>query len=199
MHYILVCQEADHTYLVDWLKCADAVDSPLFETMDGKINRKYQYMHDVPLNSTHAVNVNVLRYWETKGGKTSKWMWITDLKITKDNVKQIMQGGRSRWRIENETFNTLKNQGYNFEHNYGHGYKNLSTAFAFLMLLSFFIDQVLQSVNKRFCEAYKRMTSKRVLWENMRSFLRIFNITSFEALYEAIARPPPPMSLSNIA
>ena len=24
--------------------------------------------------------------------------------------------GRSRWKIENETFNTLKNQGYHFEH-----------------------------------------------------------------------------------
>jgi hypothetical protein len=24
-----------------------------------------------------------------------------------------MRGGRARWKIENETFNTLKNQGYN--------------------------------------------------------------------------------------
>ena len=30
-----------------------------------------------------------------------------------------MRAGRCRWKIENETFNTLKNQGYNFEHNYG--------------------------------------------------------------------------------
>jgi hypothetical protein len=29
-----------------------------------------------------------------------------------------MRAGRARWKIENETFNTLKNQGYNFEHNY---------------------------------------------------------------------------------
>jgi len=37
-------------------------------------------------------------------------------------VYRIMQGARARWRIENETFNTLKNQGYHFEHNFGHGY-----------------------------------------------------------------------------
>jgi hypothetical protein len=36
-------------------------------------------------------------------------------------------GGRARWRIENETFNMLKNQGYHFEHNYGHGYQPLSS------------------------------------------------------------------------
>lgn len=53
-------------------------------------------MNEVPLNSTHQVKVNALRYWETKNGKTTKWMWVTDLKITPDNVKQIMQGGRSR-------------------------------------------------------------------------------------------------------
>ena len=32
--------------------------------------------------------------------------------------------------VENETFNTLKNQGYQLEHNFGHGTKNLSTVFA---------------------------------------------------------------------
>jgi hypothetical protein len=37
-----------------------------------------------------------------------------------------MRGGRARWKIENETFNTLKNQGYNLGHNYGLGKKNLA-------------------------------------------------------------------------
>ena len=32
-----------------------------------------------------------------------------------------MKKGRSRWKVKNETLNTLENQGYNFEHNYGHG------------------------------------------------------------------------------
>ena len=55
-----------------------------------------------------------------------------------------MCAGRARWKIENETFNTLKNQGYCFEHNFGHGEKNLSTVFAFLMMLAFLIDQIQQ-------------------------------------------------------
>jgi hypothetical protein len=33
---------------------------------------------------------------------------------------------------DNETFNTLKNQGYHIEHNYGHGEKNLSMMFFML-------------------------------------------------------------------
>ena len=198
MHFILVCQEADHRYLMDWVNNADEVDAPSLEIKDGKIGRKYQYMHDVPLNSSSKTTVNVLRYWETKNNQTSKWIWVTDLKINNANVKQIMQGGRARWRIENETFNTLKNQGYNFEHNYGHGYKNLSTVLAFLMLLSFFIDQVLQAVNKRFYAALQHVRAKRILWESMRSVLRTYIIPSFESLYEVIVHPPPPIVLSNI-
>ena len=43
--------------------------------------------------------------------------------------------------IENETFNTLKNQGYYFEHNFGHGNKNLSILLVKLMMLAFLIDE----------------------------------------------------------
>ena len=45
----------------------------------------------------------------------------------------LMRGARVRWKIENETFNTLKNQGYHFEHNLGHGRAHLSTVLMHLM------------------------------------------------------------------
>lgn len=54
--------------------------------------------------------MNVLEYWETKKDGR-KQHFIT---LTQENVYQTMRAGRSRWKIENETFNTLKNQGYNF-------------------------------------------------------------------------------------
>ena len=53
-----------------------------------------------------------------------------------------MRAGRARWRIENETFNTLKNQGYHFEHNFGHGYQHLTTVLMHLMMLAFLMDQI---------------------------------------------------------
>ncbi len=69
---------------------------------------------------------------------------VTDLHVTEENLFKIMRGGRARWKIENKTFNTLKNQGYQFEHNFGHGNKNLSIVFAMLMMLAFPVDQVQQ-------------------------------------------------------
>src|SRR5688572_17907274 len=64
-------------------------------------------------------------------------------------VYRIMQGARARWRIENETFNTLKNQGYHFEHNFGHGYEHLSVVFATLMMLAFLARIILKESTPR--------------------------------------------------
>jgi len=55
-----------------------------------------------------------------------------------------VRGGRCRWKIENEVFNTLKNQGYHIEHNYGHGTKNLSMNFFLFNLLAFFMHQIFE-------------------------------------------------------
>jgi hypothetical protein len=38
----------------------------------------------------------------------------------------------------------LKNQGYHFEHNYGHGERHLATVLVMLMMLAFVIDQLQQ-------------------------------------------------------
>lgn len=58
------------------------------------------------------------------------------------NVSTISKGGRARCKVENEIFNILKNQGYQFEHSFGHGNKNLNVIFAYLMLTAFLIDQI---------------------------------------------------------
>ena len=78
-------------------------------------------------------------------------------------MRQVARGGRTRWRIENETFNTLKNQGYHFEHNYGHGYKHLAVVFALLMMLAFLIDQVQQKCNPLFQQAWEKKGPKCAL------------------------------------
>jgi hypothetical protein len=97
-----------------------------------------------------------------------------------------MRGGRARWKIENETFNTLKNQGYHFEHNYGLGKKNLSLVFAMLMMLAFLVDQTQQLCCKLFGAVWTKLRSKRALWERMRSLFKNFEFESMQMLYQAI-------------
>jgi len=132
------------------------------------------------------VLVNFIEYWEIAPDGTKHFSWVTDFTVTKKNVYQIMRGGRTRWKIENETFNTLKNQGYHFEHNYGLGEKNLSLVFAMLMMLAFLVDQTQQLSCKLFQAVWKKLRSKRALWERMRSLFKEFAFKSMRMLYQAI-------------
>jgi len=98
-------------------------------------------------------------------------------------VEKVMRGGRARWKIENETFNTLKNQGYHFAHNYGHGSRNLASVLAVMMMLAFLIDQIQQGFDKIFQQLWKGLGSKSKLWEMVRSVFRILMFQKMELLY----------------
>ena len=106
--------------------------------------------------------------------------------MTKGNVSKIVRGGRARWRIENETFNTLKNQGYHFEHNFGHGMKNLSVVFAMLMMLAFLVDQTQQLACQLFQAVWGKLGSKRNLWEQMRALFYAYKFDSMEDIFKAL-------------
>ena len=97
-----------------------------------------------------------------------------------------MKGDRCRWRIENETFNALKNQGYNFEHNFGHGKENSSTAIGYLMKIAFALDQVQQYTSKYFELALQIEERKSYLWAKRRNLFLNFIVDSWETLYRVI-------------
>jgi hypothetical protein len=57
--------------------------------------------------------------------------------VKADTVAKIAACGRARWKIENETFNVLKTNGYNLEHNFGYGKETLASVLVVLNLLAF--------------------------------------------------------------
>ncbi len=159
-----------------------------FEEMgaDG-ILRGYRWVNQVPLNKSHPdLQVNFLDYWEVKEDKESNFSWITEVPLTAENVHLIMKGGRSRWKIENQTFNTLKNQDYEFEHNYGHGQKHLATVLAMLMMLAFLIDQVQEYGCTFFQAARQRFRSRTSLWIKIKGLFTEFFIENWEVLWRGI-------------
>jgi len=186
--FILGAKPADHKNLFEFVESVwverDALEE---EEPDGKRHR-YRWVNQVPLNERHPdVLVNFLEYWEiSPQGKTQHFTWVTDIPLTPSTVSLVMKGGRCRWRIENETFNTLKNNGYQFEHNFGHGYQHLSTVFPMLMFLAFLIDQCQQLCCAFFKAALKKMERKLYLWNEMGILMRRFKLPSWEELYRAI-------------
>ena len=195
MSYIIGVKEGDHAYLFDWIRDLKPIIHQ--QTDEDGTQHEFHCYTDVPLNdANHHYRVNVLQYWETKkNGKRQYFSWITKLPITKKNAYQIMRAGRSRWRIENETFNTLKNQGYNFEHNYGHGYKNLCSVMTMLMMLAFLIDQIQRLCCKVYQKARKHAGRLTMLFERARVLTGLIAFNSWHHLYTFIgdpaSRPPP--------
>jgi hypothetical protein len=191
MRFILGAKPGDHKALFERLyQETTSEDGKLneweFIDKEGTIHRFY-YINEVPLNDSYPnLLVNVLDYWEIKSGKVQHFTWVTDFNLSRNNVFSIMRGGRARWKVENETFNTLKNQGYNLEHNYGHGEKHLSTVLAFLMMLAFLIDQVQQLCCQYFKEARKARRTKISLWQKIRALFLSYYIDNWEVLYESI-------------
>jgi hypothetical protein len=199
-HYILGVKKGDHAFLFEKLAAAEIANQTQVLTLvesETSILHHFRFYNSIPLNAsnTHQL-VNVLEYWEIQPDKIVKgkkregaithFSWVTDFKLSEKNVYEVMRGGRSRWKIENEVFNTLKNQGYNLEHNYGHGKKNLSVLLAMIMMLAFLEDQIQQLCSPLFQAAWEKIGSKRGLWEKMRYLFAAYHFMSMQELFEAM-------------
>ena len=199
LRYILGVKEGDHAYLFQQVKAAEQAGRVTYyerhERAAGLVHR-FRFVNDMPLNASQAhVRVNFIEYWEIGEAKVQHFSWVTDIRVSKRNVYHLMRGGRARWKIENETFNTLKNQGYHFEHNYGHGEQHLSVVFAMLMMLAFLVDQTQQLCCALFQAVWAKLGSKRLLWERMRALFYTYALASmrqlFEALFYGLQKPTP--------
>jgi hypothetical protein len=190
MHFILGVKPGDHAFLYEHVETAYARDQMTFVPWrDGAVCCEIGFLNGVPLNdSNQDLLVNYLEYseYDPQGQLLRRFSWITDLRITTSNARLLVRGGRARWKIENETFNTLKNQGYHFEHNFGHGNQHLSVVFALLMMLAFLLDQVQELTCPLFRAVLAKTGSKRVLWERIRSHFWHFRFTSMQQLHEVI-------------
>jgi hypothetical protein len=188
MDFIITAKESDHLALFQQVRMHDRMNTMEYVRFEHpKVRHQFRFKNNLWLNGTSDQKVNFLEYWEhSRTGKTQHWAWVTSIEITPENIMDIMKGARSRWRIENETFNTLKNQNYQFEHNFGHGYKHLSTNFALLMLLAFAVDQLQEHCCKVFQKAKEVWHSRIALWEKMRGAFSHLMFNSWEDFFHKL-------------
>jgi hypothetical protein len=153
----------------------------------------YRYANNVRLHQDvdspfiNFVEIFEVTEWIGKNNKTEQeerhFSFITDILITKDNVAKLAEGGRTRWKIENETFNTLKNRGYNLEHNYGHGEKNLTHNFIMSMFVAFLIDQVQELSCYTFKKLIEKFEQKSRLWRMLDIHFLMVEFIDWDQLY----------------
>ena len=185
-HFVVNVNRNGNPSLFKWIK-GICLEEKIVKEENDTIELKF--CNGIPLNeSNYDFEVNFIDCVVTdKKGKKVHFSWVTDLSVDQLNVHELAKIGRSRWRIENQTFNTLKNQGYHFNHNFGHGYKNLSHVFGLLMFLAFLIDQIQQRCCSLFQKAVKRAKRKIRYWERLRNVFLEFYVDSWANLYTHIA------------
>ena len=195
MHYILIAKPADHVAMMDYIRASDELNEWHISDEKGRIH-VYEWINDVPLNGnknpviTHFFRYTILSLDENGNEKIHyKNSWVTDLKITRMTIRTLVRAGRCKWKIENECFNTLKNQGYHIEHNYGHGEKNLCFNFYLLTLLAFFFHQIFELTDRLYQACREKFGSKTHMWETLRSYIKVLIFETWEMLLDFALTP----------
>ena len=117
-----------------------------------------------------------------KKPKTTRFAHITNLPIGVRNIVGTSRMGRMRWKIENEGFNTLKNGGYDMEHQYARkSYTALKNYFQFMQMAH--IIHQLMTLNTRFQENFMRAPNHptlRNIWINLVGIMRCVDLDEQE-------------------
>ncbi len=190
MRYVIGIQDGYVLIQVAALKAQNALQTKQYSGLKGK-KSTVRWTNHLVLNGQHQeISTNYFEYeeFDANGKGTYFNSWITDIPIDQDNIKELVKIGRSRWKIENETFNTLKNQGYNLEHSYGHGKQFLATNFMMLTFLAFLVDQIAQKLDEAFKKAWNYCKTKKKLWERIRQVFDLIPCMSMNVIYRFIAR-----------
>ena len=123
--------------------------------------------------------------------------WATNHELNEQNVEEVAAGGRSRWKVENEGINILKNHGYNFKHNYGHGEQkggvlshkahthenyHLSNLLLSLLLLAFLFHTVLHLSCELYQAVRQELGARRNFFNDLRALTRYFLFSSWRQL-----------------
>ena len=82
---------------------------------------RYRWMTGLPIrDGDDALRVNWLEITGTRpdGTVAYRGAFLTSLDVDRDNVAELADCARARWKIGNETFNVLKQHVYHLEHNF---------------------------------------------------------------------------------
>lgn len=194
--FIFGCKPSSHKTLTEYLT---GVDLDGFSETVGvgaaKRTHRYRWMEGVPLrDGKDALMVNWLEIEIAKpnGKVTYRNSFVTDLGLTRKTVADIAVCGRARWKIENETFNVLKNNGYNLEHNFGHGKDTLASLLVSLNLLAFAMHNACDLLEYRWQKAREKLGARSRLFAHIWSISAYHVFPSWSALMRTIISGVPP-------
>lgn len=189
--FIFTAKESSHKALYNFIDGAEP-ERHVETIRKGKAveTRRYRWITGVPLrDGKDATLVNWVGFeiFDRDGRVKYSIAWVTSLPVTQNNVADIAAAGRSRWKIENETFNVMKNHGYELEHNFGHGETFLAMTLAALNLLAFAWHSALDLVEPLWQAARQAAATRSSFFAHILTLTTYVVFPSWLAVLEALA------------
>jgi len=171
--FLFTAKLSSHKALYDFMQGATLDERTTTQKTAGKrLTCRYRWFKDAPLrDGRDAMPVNWVgvTITDAKGKATYNSAFVTSLPITPDTVAEIVACARARWKIENESFNVIKSNGYHLEHNFGHGQQHLAMLFATLNLLAFAIHTVCDCLEQLWIDARTAKRARTRFFEHLRT------------------------------
>lgn len=191
--FIMTCKPDSHPALyeeVDLLIKSGAVETVEDRVWTGKGHerRTYRYVEQVPLRGDEEAlmvtwcDIRIVR--EATGEVLYHNAFATNRAVNGQTVQDTIVAGRCRWKVENEGNNVLKNQGYHFEHNYGHGSRHLSAVLLLLLLLAFLCHTVLHLADDTYQWVRATLGPRKTFFDDIRALTRYLYFESWEHLLD---------------
>ena len=177
MSFIFTCKEESHRWLTETIQNSYLEEQTRRE-WNGRHHLVYRYrwLNEAEIRGhreTLKANYVYLEIENEEKGKVAyRNSWVTDKAVDESTVAHIASCGRSRWKIENEHNNVLKNRGYNLEHNFGHGQEHASEMFCLLNLLSFLWHGILWLGDEEYRQARAWAVRREEFFNELRAALR---------------------------
>jgi len=196
-NFILTCKPDSHATLYERLafwQATDAMAASEGRHFNGRFTEvtMVRYINDVLLRSgsdalsVHWFDITVVH------AKTGEQLYhnscITNHRLTADNVLDVAQSGRGRWKIENENNNVLKTKGYHLEHNFGHGKMYLSAFMLSLNLLAFLFHTVLEWSDDKYALLRQVLARRQTFFNDIQALTRYMIFDHWEQLMDFMIR-----------
>jgi|SRR5665213_30599 len=196
--FLFVSKKDSHKTLYEYVEGAPLQQRAVTQRRPGgrTLTYRFRWIESVPLrDGKDAMSVNWLgvRIADAKGKTTYDGAFVTSLPLAADNVAEIAACARARWKIENESFNVLKNNGYHLAHNFGHGKKYLARTFAAMNLLAFAFHTACDCMETLWQQARKAIPTRSRFFQDARSISAYIVFPSWQSLMITLSsgKPPP--------
>ena len=199
--FLFTAKPESHIALYDFMNGAEFDEMSLVRKEGRqKLTFRYRWFTGAPLREgKDALNVDWIGVTiaDPKGKVTYDGAFVTSLKVSRENVAEIAACARARWKIENETFNILKNNGYHLEHNFGHGKQNLAMLFAAMNLLAFAFHTVCDCLEDLWIKARQAKHARKRFFEHIRTITAYLVFPNWEILMTTLIKSKPPPELEK--